>query len=158
MQRRVFAVWVILSAQNVPCTQLRAQQAERIAPTLVLVPSGTPFKIRTANTISSRDSTTGDGFYATLAEPVSVAGRTLIPKGAGVNGVIVNSNDGRTKGLASLSLRVTSIEVQGKSAAIQSSLFVKDAPKIKSGAPAVVDAESILSFQFVSPLEITSSR
>jgi hypothetical protein len=67
-----------------------------------------------------------------LAEPLLVDGKTILAKGAEVEGVVAESDDGgRVKGVASISLRLTSIEVGGKQIPMKSSLYVKAAPATK---------------------------
>ena len=64
--------------------------------------------------ISSKTSTPGQNFSASVREPVEVDGRLAIPKGARATGVVKDAKAaGRFKGGASLELTLTSIEING---------------------------------------------
>jgi hypothetical protein len=130
-----------------------------------------------------------------------LAGEVVLPKGAHIEGVVADSDEGgRVKGVASISLKLTSVAVGGRQVPVASSTYVKDAPATKKkdslkvgigagigaaigaiagggkgaaigaasggaagtglvlathGDPAVVPAESIISFRLAAPLEVT---
>jgi hypothetical protein len=107
------------------------------------IASGTPVTIRTTNELSTKTVTTGERFNASLENPLRAGGKVIAPKGAEVEGVVSNSDSGgRVKGVASLSLRVDRISIQGKSVPVTTSAFVqkattskkKDALKVGIGA------------------------
>ena len=50
------------------------------------IPAGTVITVRLGETLSSRSSSAGQGFSATVAEPVVVDGKTVIEKGAAARG------------------------------------------------------------------------
>jgi hypothetical protein len=166
----------------------------------VVLPLGTRLKVRTTSTLSSKTATSGEKFTGSLAEAMIVNGETILPKGANVEGVVAESDEGgRVKGVASISLKLTSVVVGGRQVPIQSSVYVKAAPATKKkdavkvgigagigaaigaiagggkgaaigaasggaagtglvlathGDPAVVPAESIVSFRLAAPLEV----
>lgn len=113
------------------------------APRNVTIASGTAVKIRTTTQLSTKTATPGERFSANLETPLSANGKVIAPKGAEVEGVVVNSDDGgRVKGLASLSLTVDRIDIAGKTVPVETSTFVqqarttkkKDALKVGIGA------------------------
>ena len=50
------------------------------------VPAGTEIRVRLAEEVDTRRNRAGDGFMATLAEPIVVGARTLVPKGTEFRG------------------------------------------------------------------------
>ncbi len=85
----------------------------------VTVPEGTPINVVLNQTLSSADSRSGDEFDASLSAPVVVDGKTVIPKDARVKGRVVEARpSGRLHGVARLRLALASVEVGGKSYAI----------------------------------------
>jgi len=71
----------------------------------------------TLNTaVGSDRNQPGDHFEATLSQPVTLAGRTIIPQGAHATGVVVDARrSGRLVGHAHLQITLESIEVGGSS-------------------------------------------
>jgi hypothetical protein len=86
------------------------------APKPVTAPAGTQIVIRTNTTLSTKDLKNGDTFTATLQQPLVVDGVTIAPRGAVVEGVVVESDPGgRVKGVAQLSIALRSLQtVEGK--------------------------------------------
>jgi hypothetical protein len=98
----------------------------------VVIPAGTRVTVRTTSAISSETAASGDTFSGSLEEPIRVDGKEVAPRGAIVDGVVAESDEGgRVKGVASLSLRLTHIRLGGRKVAVQSSLFTKAAPATK---------------------------
>lgn len=98
----------------------------------VVLDAGTVLRVRTTSTISTKTATAGDVFEASLAEPVTSGGREVLPKGAAVQGRVVEADaGGRVKGLASLSLALTSVTVRGNSIPIATSAVSKQAETTK---------------------------
>jgi hypothetical protein len=78
------------------------------------VEAGTPVSVRTVSAISTKTATDGAPFEATLHQPLVVDGYTVAAKGATVKGVVTQSDPGgRVKGVASLTVSLTSIETAG---------------------------------------------
>ncbi|MBL8231258.1 MAG: hypothetical protein JNL98_22380 [Bryobacterales bacterium] len=101
------------------------------APELVL-PAGTPIRVMTTSTISTKSNKSGEAFEGSLYAPITVDGKVLLPKGTPVRGVIAESDPGgRVKGRARLSLRLSSIDVNGKKVVLASNTYVKQAPGTK---------------------------
>lgn len=89
-------------------------------PPPVVIPSGKSLTVRLGDPLSSKTSSAGDSFSATLAEPVAVDGNVIIPAGARATGTVVDAKPlGRFKGGASLEVRLTSITINGAPRTIQ---------------------------------------
>lgn len=72
--------------------------------------AGTPIAVRTTNTLSTKLVKTGERFLATLEEPLVSGDWVIAPKGATVEGRIVESDPGgRVKGVASLVVTLESL-------------------------------------------------
>jgi len=83
-------------------------------PVNVSVPAGTTLAIRINQHISVKHNHAGDRFSGEVADPVSVNGNVVIPKGAEVGGRIDEAHRrGHFKGASVLELRLTSIELNG---------------------------------------------
>ncbi|HEX3092778.1 MAG TPA: hypothetical protein VHW72_09165, partial [Candidatus Angelobacter sp.] len=57
----------------------------------ITIPAGTVITARLGETLSSKSSSAGQGFSATVAEPVVVDGKTVIEKGASARGSVVDA-------------------------------------------------------------------
>jgi hypothetical protein len=83
--------------------------------TPVEVAEATEISITLDQAISSESAKSGEEFTATVAQPVVVGGKTVIPKGATARGLIVEAKEsGRLKGVALLRLALNAVEVDGK--------------------------------------------
>ena len=92
----------------------------------VVVPAGTTFTVRLGEAVGSKISTTGQSFAATLATPVEVGGKTIIPAGASARGVVSDAKPlGRFKGGAVLQIRLNSVTVNGKEHSIDTSAITR---------------------------------
>lgn len=166
----------------------------------VTLPAGTAIRVRTDSAISSKTAQTGDTFTGILSEALKVDTKVIAPRGAAVTGVVAESDEGgRVKGVASLSLRLTKVSIDGKAVPVQSGIVVKNAPATKKkdavkvgigagvgaivgaiagggkgaavgaaaggaagtgvvlathGEPAVVGAESLLTFRLSAPVSV----
>lgn len=84
-------------------------------PPPVTVAEGTEIAVRTVETLSTKSAENGTRFEATLREPLIVGNYVVAPKGARAYGVVSNADDGgRVKGVASITVRLTELEVNGK--------------------------------------------
>jgi len=172
-------------------------------PQPVTIVEGTPIKIRTQTTLSTKETKTGDPFTATLAEPIVIDGNVVAPRGSQVTGLVVDSDPGgRVKGVATLSVRLTQLRVGDRKVEIQTRTIArqahatkrKDAAKVGIGAgigaaigaiagggegaaigagaggaagtgvvlathgdPAVIAAESVLTFKLSAPVTVEPS-
>jgi hypothetical protein len=87
---------------------------EKPKPQPIVVPAGTVLTVRVGEALGSKTSQTGDTFLATLAQPVRVREKTVIPAGSTVTGRVLNAKvKGRFKGQGELSLTLTNISAKG---------------------------------------------
>ena len=93
------------------------------APAPVVIPAGTPITVRTQNSLSSATAQSGDSFSATLAEPIRVDGKEVVPSGARAEGTVAEAHArGKIKGAASLRLELTRITINGTGYPIHTSM------------------------------------
>ncbi|MBZ5705989.1 MAG: hypothetical protein LAN63_11585 [Acidobacteriia bacterium] len=103
---------------------LAAPKAE--APKAVVIPAGTVLTVRLGEALGSKISQTGQTFTATVANPVEVDGKAVIPAGANASGTVVDAKPlGRFKGAASLQIKLTSVTVNGNDRPIETSSIVR---------------------------------
>jgi hypothetical protein len=89
-----------------------------------VVPAGTELPVILSSTINSRTANPGDEFEGSVAIDILVDGEVAIPKGSHVTGAVVNSKkQGKFKGEATLSVKLTRLEVRGQGYAIASSAY-----------------------------------
>ena len=92
----------------------------------VVVPAGTVLTVRLGETLGSKASTAGQGFSATLAEPLVVDGKEVAPKGAAAAGTVVDAQPlGKFKGGAKLDIRLTSLTLNGHEVPITTSIVAR---------------------------------
>lgn len=106
--------------------------------------AGTPLKVRTTTAVSTNSHKAGDTFVATLEEPLAEGNWTIAPKGATVEGRVVEADKGgRVKGVAHLTIELTSlttadgrtVEIATKPITVQArTTKKKDAAKIGVGS------------------------
>jgi len=93
-------------------------------PKPIVVPAGSVLTIKTQTALSSKNSQTGQTFLATLAQPLSVGGRSALPTGSTVSGTVVTAKTkGKIKGEGQLDLALTSISVGGHTYHIQTNVL-----------------------------------
>ena len=110
------------SSQPANTASQPAPRPERRAPEArpVVIPAGTVLTVRLGQAVGSKISNSGDTFPATVAEPVVVGGRTVIPTGAEAEGTVVQAAPlGRFKGGAVLRVALTSVTVGGTPRQVQ---------------------------------------
>lgn len=85
------------------------------APPPIVVPEGTRIEVVLDQSLSSKTSSAGQGFSATVVDPIVVDGQEVISKGAHVRGVVTSAKAaGRFKGASELGLALRTIEVNGQ--------------------------------------------
>ncbi|MGE0042545.1 MAG: hypothetical protein AB7H88_19690 [Vicinamibacterales bacterium] len=105
----------------------------------VTVPAGAELAVTLESRLASDVNQAGDTVRAALARPLAVDGRTIVPAGAAVEGVVTSARpSGKVKGRAHLGLRFTAIEVDGDTREIATSEVSRTAPATKKA-----DAEKI---------------
>ena len=87
-----------------------------------VIPAGTTLTIRLGETINAKTAQIGQPFHGTLARAVSMDGKEVIAADSNVNGEVTQAkSQGKFKGAGILSIRLTSIEIHGKSYDISTS-------------------------------------
>ena len=83
-------------------------------PKPLIVPTETTIAVVLDEQLGSKISTSGQEFHASVQTPIEVDGRTAIPKGARVTGIVKNAQPaGRFKGGAALELTLSNVIVAG---------------------------------------------
>ena len=109
-------------------TQPNANSSTTLAE--LTIPAGTVITVRLGESVGSKISTPGQTFTATVASPVTVDGRTVIPAGASATGTVVAAKPlGRFKGGASLQLRLTAVNIAGS----EQSIFTSSVDRAEKG-------------------------
>jgi hypothetical protein len=84
-------------------------------PEPIVIPSGTVLTVRLQQALSSKTNTEGDPFNATLAQPLTVKGKTVVPAGSNVSGVVTEAHKaGRFKGGATLDIALNRLTINDK--------------------------------------------
>jgi hypothetical protein len=107
-----------------------AQGAKETKPVrqAITIPEGTVVTVRLGETLTSKDSSAGQGFSATVAEPVAVEGKTVIEKGAAARGSVVDAKSmGHFKGGALLEVKLDSVTIDGKETPVQTGMVARSA-------------------------------
>jgi len=92
----------------------------------VVIPAGTVITVRLGESLSSKTSQPGQGFAATVAQPVVVGGKTVIRDGAAAHGNVVAAKSmGHFKGGALLEVRLDSVSIEGKEHPIETSAVAR---------------------------------
>jgi hypothetical protein len=92
----------------------------------ITIPAGTRITVRLGEALSSKSSTAGQSFAATVAQPVVVDGNTVIARGAAARGTVVDAKAlGRFKGGALLEVRLDSVTIEGRERTIQTSMLAR---------------------------------
>jgi len=89
--------------------------AHAFAPKPIVVDAGKEIVVTADQSVSSKDNNSGDHFDASLAEPVVVGDRVVIPKGAKATGTVTDAKSaGRFKGNAAITVTLSSVKVNGE--------------------------------------------
>jgi hypothetical protein len=108
------------AAPAAPDSQSAANQAasapaQAPAPQPIVVPRGTAIEVVLDQSLSSKTSSEGQTFSATVVDPVVVDGQVVIPKGAHTRGTVTSAKAaGRFKGASELGLALRHIEINGQ--------------------------------------------
>jgi len=86
------------------------------------IPAGTKVTVRIDSQINSGSAKTGQAFHGNLAHALVANGKTIAHAGASVQGKVTYvKSSGRLHAPGELTIRLTSIEIQGKQVAITTS-------------------------------------
>lgn len=128
--------------QNAPSNESGNTSTKKGAPKpaaeMITVPAGTILTVRLRQALGSKISSAGDSFTASLASPVEVGGKTVIPSGSEARGTVTEAKSlGKFKGAAVLQIRLNSITVNGNEHSIETSAVTR-AEKGKGKRTAVI--------------------
>jgi hypothetical protein len=103
----------LIQATNPNIGQYRHAEAQNDQPEMT-VPAGTPVRVMLLQTLDSKHAKPGTGFQAVLAQDVRVNGVTALPRGAPVEGTVVDArNAGHLAGGPKLALQLFDVRVGG---------------------------------------------
>lgn len=98
-----------------PVAPQQAANTPAAEPALPEVPEGTVLSIRMSQTINVKHAQAGQPFTGTIVNPVMVDGNTVIPSGAGAEGMVVEARKrGHFKGASYLQLTLTGLNIHGQ--------------------------------------------
>jgi hypothetical protein len=128
------------SAANVPSSAATApaptpELANPPAPTAreVTIPANTRLTVTLATPVASDASRVEDVVLASLAQPLVIAGTTVLPAGTELRGTILQSTrSGRVKGKASVAFRFDRLTVRNEALAIQTARISREAASSRS--------------------------
>jgi BON domain len=108
---------------------LAASTTSTSAPEKTIVPYGTVLAVRLTESLSSELNEKGDTFLASLASPILVGDRVVIPEGAGIKGRVVEvQSAGRFSGRPAMIIEVTRLAYNGNSYDLRSNQYSKEGP------------------------------
>ncbi len=113
---------------NAPETPAASEPVKAIESAIkpITIPAGTVVSVSLGETLGSKTSHAGDRFTGTVAAPVEVDGKMVIPAGAAVSGTVTEAKAaGRFKGGAVLALRLDSITIKGHEHPVKTSMFAE---------------------------------
>jgi hypothetical protein len=111
----------VQGAKPAPVAEAKPKSAPVAESKPVVLPAGTTLTVRLGQSISAKTAKQGETFVATTAKAVSVEGKTAVPAGSQVEGIVTEAkNPGKFSGEGVLSVRLTQLTVNGKSYEIQS--------------------------------------
>jgi hypothetical protein len=117
------------SAQSAPASAAPMAAADPAAPAAIpneavlaspppepiVIPSGAVLTVRLQQGLSSKTSSQGDPFNATLAQPLTVKGEIVAPAGSSLSGIVTEAHKaGRFKGGATLDIALNSLTINDK--------------------------------------------
>jgi hypothetical protein len=103
------------AADSAPAAEAKPEVKSELERTEVVIPKGTALHVRIDENLDTKRNRAGDQFRASLAEPVVVEGKTVVPKGTRFVGHVTESQaSGRLEGRAELALTLDSFELAGK--------------------------------------------
>lgn len=102
------------SAAAAPAASAPQEAPAPAPPPPLVIPAGTHIRVSLGQELGSKISQTGQGFNATVADPIVVNGVTVVRTGAAASGTVVDAKSlGRFKGQAELAIRLDSIRAEG---------------------------------------------
>ena len=129
-------VGVSSNSSPVPTSAIKTplSEAEQIT-----VPYGTMLAVRLTQTLSSDLSQPGDTFLASLAAPIVIGNKVIIPEGTGVKGKIVDArNAGRFSRRSALVIELTQLGYHGRTYELRSSPYSEQGASRNAYAAAAI--------------------
>jgi hypothetical protein len=88
------------------------------------IPAGTKLSVRLDSGVNSKTAKTGQTFHGTLARNLVVSGKSIANAGTPVKGKVTHAkSSGRLHDPGELTLRLTSIEIEGKSVRLATTAY-----------------------------------
>lgn len=110
------------SAATSPAASDSGNTASAHGESAIVIPADTEIPVVLDQEVSSKRSSSGETFSATVEAPIEVDGRVAIPKGAHASGIVKDAKAaGRFKGGSVLKLALTSVTVGEKDYELQTS-------------------------------------
>jgi outer membrane lipoprotein SlyB len=101
-------------------------QANLPAPQPVVISAGTAIEVTVDQSVDSKDNNSGDHFDASLAEPVVIGDKVIIPRGTKATGTVTDAKSaGRFKGNAAISVTLSSVTLHGKVYKVRTSVVTE---------------------------------
>lgn len=158
--KRAAAKPAVANGETPRVTPVSAKAALPTVP-VVTVPKGTQLTAVVDQTLHSTKTHEGDTFAASLAAPVKVDGKTVLPKGAHVTGKVVHVKKNELKvELASVTLHGRSYDLQTNRRRPSDKLKTKtsdknaDKSKEKKNDNSVLGARTELTFKLSRPVTV----
>ena len=108
-------------------------------PAQIIVPYGTMLAVRLTQTLSSDRNQPGDTFLASLAAPIVIGNKVIIPEGARVKGKIVDArNAGRFSRRSALVIEVTQLGYYGRTYELRSTQYSEQGASRNAYAAAAI--------------------
>lgn len=142
-------------------TPVSAKAATQRTGPVITVPKGTQLTAIVDQTLRSTKTHEGDTFAASLAAPVKVDGKTVLPKGAHVTGKVVHVRKNELKvELASVTLHGKSYDLETNTRRPSDKVKIKasdknaDKSKEKKADNSILGAKTELTFKLSKPVNV----
>ena len=112
--KEILAITFSSTLSSSPQEPARPPQMRTPQPTQsrLMIPSGTRLPVRMLDTLDIKTNERGDWFKATLDSDLIVNGTVVVPKGATINGQVVEAERGRYETVLAITLRELIIQEQ----------------------------------------------
>jgi hypothetical protein len=152
------------------CTRSNPSESRLEAATAeILIPAGTPLRVRLDEPLNTRRNRVGDAFYSTLESPILLDGHTLVPAGTRFAGRVTAAEPPeRAEGRAVLAVELDSFALGGNIYRVRTSViergtlaheshkigFIATGTPAPNGPPPDLPAESTVTFALLEPLRM----
>ena len=141
-----FAAGCTNDPENARYAAARTPEAPKARFQTLVIPDGTSVVASLDTRLSTKTNHTGDSFGAPTVGPISVGGRTVVPSGARIHGVLRDVEaSGRTSGRARMTLAYESlVDSQGKTHQISAQPLTLQAASTTHGDVEKIAAGGVL--------------